>query len=125
MEATLVSVKPSTPAIDAVKKMVDKDMWSILVTSNGEYVGVMTERDYLRRVILAGLDPKKTPVSKVMSSPLITIEAERPLGEALRQMALKKVRRLYVTDKGKIVGRITQTRLMEKTLDVFLALQSL
>jgi CBS domain-containing protein len=125
MDTNLLSVSATTPAKDALKKMVESDAWSILVKSNGEFVGVMTERDYIRRCVLKGLDPAKTPIGKVMSSPLLTIEADRPLGEALREMMRHKVRRLYVTDKGKIVGRLTQTELMEKTFDVFVALQSL
>jgi predicted transcriptional regulator len=125
MDTKLVKIEKDRPAIEALKLMIENGVWSVVVTDKGVIVGVMTERDFIRRCILKGLDPSKTPVEKLMSSPLITIEADRPLGEALQLMTTKGVRRLFVTEGGKIIGRITQTELVEKTLDVFMALSSL
>ncbi|NHV96855.1 MAG: CBS domain-containing protein [Thaumarchaeota archaeon] len=125
MDTKLVKIEKDRPAIEALKLMIDNGVWSVVVTDKGVIVGVMTERDFIRRCILKGLDPNKTPVEKLMSCPLITIEADRPLGEALQLMTTKGVRRLFVTEGGKIIGRITQTELVEKTLDVFMALSSL
>lgn len=125
MDDKIVRVDVKTSAKDAIRTMIQDDVWSVVVTKDGKYVGVMTERDFLRRCIIPGLDPDKTPVEKVMSSPLITIKSDAPLGEALKLMAVKNVRRLYVTEDGKIVGRVTQTGLMRKTLEIFLALSSI
>ena len=125
MDTKLVKIEKDRPAIEALKLMIDNGVWSVLVTDKGVIVGVMTERDFIRRCILKGLDPNKTPVENLMSCPLITIEADRPLGEALQLMATKGVRRLFVTEDGKIIGRITQTELVEKTLDVFMTLTSI
>ncbi len=125
MDTKLVKIEKDRPAIEALNLMMDNGVWSVLVTDKGVIVGVMTERDFIRRCVMKGYDPSKTPVEKLMSSPLITIESDRPLGEALQLMTTNGVRRLYVTEGGKIIGRITQTELAEKTLEVFVALSSL
>lgn len=125
MDTNIVTVPKGTMAKDALQKMIEHGVWSIVVTDGDQMVGVMTERDFLRRCILKGLNPEKTPVEELMSSPLITIDADAPIGEALQTMVAKNVRRLYVKDSGKIIGRITQTGLTQKTLDIFVALSSL
>jgi CBS domain-containing protein len=64
-------------------------------------------------------------VEDIMSSPIITIGPDEPIGRALQIMAEKNIRRLYVVEGGKVIGRITQTKSMESLLDVLLTLQSL
>jgi CBS domain-containing protein len=125
MDTKLASVDKATPVKQALQKMVDTQVGSILVTDGGRIVGVMTERDFIRRCALKGLDPDKTPVEKLMTTPLVTIEGDKPIGEALQLMLAKNIRRLYITEDGKIIGRVTQTELAEKTLDIFVAISSL
>lgn len=125
MDTKLVSVDKATPVKQALQKMVDTQVGSILVTDGGRIVGVMTERDFIRRCALKGLDPDKTPVEKLMTTPLVTIGGDKPIGEALQLMLAKNIRRLYITEDGKIIGRVTQTELAEKTLDIFVAISSL
>ena len=122
MEKDVLSVEENTSAFDVLKKMVDRKVWSVLVTRKGLPIGVMTERDFIRRCIMSGLDSKTTPVGKLMSSPLITIEPGAPIGQALALMIDKQVRRLYVVQNGKIVGRVTQTGLLDNTINMFRAL---
>lgn len=124
MDSDLVFVDEDVNANEAIKKMVESKVWSILITSKGKPVGVMTERDFIRRCIIPGLEPSKTPISKLMSQPLVTIRPDASLGEAMTTMADKKIRRLYVIDGGKIIGRITQTGLMYETLEVFQAFRT-
>jgi predicted transcriptional regulator len=68
--------------------------------------------------------PERAMVESVMSSPLITIEPEASLGEAMLVMEEKKVRRLFVVEKGKITGRVTQTGALGQMLDVMMALSA-
>ncbi|MFQ5998333.1 MAG: cyclic nucleotide-binding/CBS domain-containing protein, partial [Candidatus Bathyarchaeia archaeon] len=122
MEKDLAPVDENTSAAQAVKTMVDKKVWSIVVTSKGLPVGVMTERDCIRRCIARDLDHKTTPVSKLMSSPLITVLPDTRVGEALSLMVKKQIRRLYVVDDGKVVGRVTQTGVLSNTMEMFKSL---
>ncbi|MFQ5762969.1 MAG: cyclic nucleotide-binding/CBS domain-containing protein, partial [Candidatus Bathyarchaeia archaeon] len=124
MDKQLIFVDAKTPAIDAVKLMVEKSVWSVLVKKSGKVVGIITERDYLRRCLAKGLDGKTIPAEKIMSSPLITIKPDAALGDALAMMTQKGVRRLYIMENNEVIGRITQRDLMQKTLEVFLELHS-
>ena len=86
---------------------------------------MVTERDVIRRCLGRGLDPAKTPVGGIASSPLITTGPEATIREAMDLMAGKDIRRLFVVDKGKIIGRVTQTELFQSTLSVMEILSSL
>lgn len=87
--------------------MVKENRGSVTVTKAGERVGILTERDLLRKVVAKGLDPHLTKVRDVMTSPPVTIDQGRPLREAIDLMNRKGVRRMLVTENGKIVGIFT------------------
>lgn len=118
-------IEGSKTVMDAIKEMVEKKVWSLVVTDRGLPVGVVTERDILRRCLGKGLRPEKVAVREVMSSPLITIGPDAPIGEAMKLLVEKGVRRIYVVEEGKIIGRVTQTGLLQNLLNVMLALQSI
>ncbi len=124
METDVPTIDAKATVMEAVQRMVKEDVWSFLVTKEGLPVGVMTERDILRRCISKGYSLNMR-VEEIMSSPIITIGPDEPIGKALQIMAEKNVRRLYVVEGGKVIGRITQTKSMESLLDVLLTLQSL
>lgn len=86
---------------------VTREIGSVLVAKNNEPIGILTERDILKKVVAAGLDPAVTKISQVMSAPLITVPADTGIGEASRIMIAKGIRRLPVTEGNKIVGIIT------------------
>jgi len=111
--------------MDAVRMMVEKNVWSLVVVEKGLPMGVVTERDIFRRCLGKGLNPETMKVNSIMSSPLITIDPEAPVGEAMRLLVEKEVRRIYVVEEGKIVGRVTQTGLFQNLLNVMLAIQSI
>ncbi|HYB76124.1 MAG TPA: CBS domain-containing protein [Nitrososphaerales archaeon] len=103
----LVDVDEDSSVLEAVRRMVEESRGSVMVTRRGERVGIMTERDLMRKVVAKGLDPSKTKVKDVMSPHPVTIGQEKPLGEAIDLMNRKGVRRMLVTDNGKIVGIFT------------------
>jgi len=118
----VVFLEATKSIADAVKTMIEKEVWSLVVTRGGVPVGVITDRDIIRRCYAKGLNPERTHVETIMSSPLITIEPEAPLGQAMALMAEKDIRRVYAVEKGQIVGRITQTGAFGKMLDLMVAL---
>ncbi|MBS7646991.1 MAG: CBS domain-containing protein [Candidatus Bathyarchaeia archaeon] len=124
MESNVVILDGKRTAGEALKEMMENNVWSIIVSVDGIPTGVVTERDLLRRIIAKNLDIKKVLLKDIMSCPLITIKPDAPIGEAWDLMAEKNVRRLYVVEGGKIIGRVTQTGLFKKMLDVLLALAS-
>jgi CBS domain-containing protein len=102
--------------------MLELKIGSVIVGDGGKFVGIVTERDLLEKVIAAGKDPAKITLGEVMSSPLITVETGAGLGEATSLMLQKNVRRLIATENGKIVGIFTQRDLQGKVYDVFRSL---
>jgi CBS domain-containing protein len=94
------------------------------VKKNNEFVGIVTERDVLNKICSETINIMDLSVEKVMSSPLITIDAQEPIGKAAMIMESKNIRRLLVKKDGKIVGLITQKDILRETLNAFLAIQA-
>jgi signal-transduction protein with cAMP-binding, CBS, and nucleotidyltransferase domain len=90
--------------LKAAQMMRERGAGNILVLIEGKPKGIMTERDVLNRVAADDLVASTIPVRKIMTSPMITIEADEPLSEGVRLMAKHKIRTLFVTDHGKPVG---------------------
>jgi CBS domain-containing protein len=125
MDREVVSIDAENSVAEAVGLMVRSKVWSLLVVTHGSPQGVVTERDVLRRCINPGLAPVSVKVGTIMSSPLITIGPDATIREAMSAMVDKDVRRLYVVEEGKVVGRITQTRLFQSNFDVMMSLSGL
>ncbi|MBC8285508.1 MAG: CBS domain-containing protein [Nitrospinae bacterium] len=104
MTTPVQSVTGETTILEVSQLMAEKNIGSVLVKNGGDYIGIITERDLTRKVIGQGLDPKTTPVTETMSSPLITLEGSEPVTEANQFMAKHKIRHLAVTVEGKISG---------------------
>ncbi len=110
---------------EALDEMVDKGVWSLLVSRDGLPVGVVTERDIIKKVIRKGLSLEGVQVGKVMSSPIITVSPDDPVAKAMELMVQNDIRRVYVVENGKIIGRVTQTGAFKKILDILLLLSDL
>lgn len=99
---------PAEATIDAAARVMDRRERScLLVKSKSKIVGIVTERDIVRRVAAKRAPLRRTKVSSIMTSPIIAITSSATLEEALRVMAANKVRRLPVVDKAKLVGLVT------------------
>ena len=113
MSKALISVNLTTPAFLIANMMELAEIGAVLVKENGVHVGIITDRDFATKIAANNL-PFDTPVEKIMSSPLITINHKEPLSVAAKMMSHKKVRKLAVAEKGKIVGLITSTDLVNQ-----------
>lgn len=103
--------------------MVEKGIGALVVTTRGKPVGIVTERDILKKCCPKA-SCESTKLGEIMSKPLVTIDAEAPIGLAVDAMTQKNIRRLLVTDKGDVAGIVTQRDLLKGTLEVFRTLQS-
>jgi len=113
MTEALISVNITTPAFQIAKMMELAEIGAILVKEDGIHVGIITDRDFATKIAANNL-PFDTPVEKIMSSPLITINYRERISIAAKKMSDKKVRKLAVAKKGKIVGLITSTDLVKE-----------
>ena len=111
MAKALITVNLSTTALQVAKMMEQGGIGAILVQDNGNPTGIVTDRDFATRIAANNL-PLDTPVEKIMSSPLISINHDQPISAAAERMTSKKIRNLAVTENGKVVGIITSTDLV-------------
>jgi CBS domain-containing protein len=91
----------------AVQLMVEKNVGSLLVTVSGDIAGIVTERDYLRRVTLEGRTDRETPVREIMSSPLIVASPQTTVDECMALMTDRRIRHVPVVDEGRVVGVVS------------------
>ncbi|MEM3046986.1 MAG: CBS domain-containing protein, partial [Candidatus Bathyarchaeia archaeon] len=102
---------------DTVSTVVDRmltfDIGAVVVESGGQPVGIITEKDILQRVVKAGRDPSRTLARDVMTSPIVGIEVGKSIKDALKLMREKNVRRLGVTRAGRLIGIVTERRVLD------------
>ena len=101
------SVPSNATVYDAMKMMADKDVGALLIMDGSQFVGVVSERDYARKVILQGRSSKDTPVSDIATEALITIPPECSVDEAMRIITTNRIRHLPVVCDGKVHGMIS------------------
>lgn len=101
------SVDPDTTVYDAIAMMADKRIGALLVISSGELVGIVSERDYARKVILQGRSSKDTAVREIMTASVITVTPEHTVKECMRIVTHHRIRHLPVLDGNKLVGVIS------------------
>ncbi len=104
MTEKVCQMGPAVTVQIAAKIMADMRIGSLLVERENAIIGIVTETDFTRKVLAHGLDPSKTKIEQVMSTPVFTIDAEASLVEANQMMEKKNVRHLVVTEEGKTVG---------------------
>ncbi len=117
MRRTLYFISDEECAARAAKIMRTHGVGSVLVRHDNDVVGMLTERDIMNRVVGEGLDPTKVPARKIMSTPVVTIDAKASVQKALELMALHGFRRVPVVDHGKIVGMLAQRFIVHEDVD--------
>jgi CBS domain-containing protein len=101
------AVDAATPVLEAIKVMAEKHIGALPVTRHGELVGVVSERDYARKVILLGRSSADTPVAQIMSSPVVTVSPAEDVRHCMELMTERRIRHLPVLDGGRMVGVIS------------------
>jgi len=100
-------VSPDACVYDAIEIMAEKFVGALMVVSEGQLVGVVSERDYARKVILQGKASRETQVKEIMTSPAIFITPEQTVEDGMRIMTDKHIRHLPVVEDGKVVGVVS------------------
>jgi len=116
MNTSIVSVDSSITATDAAKMMEDTDVGAVIVFENGIPAGIVTDRDFAIK-ITAHSYPIDTPIRRIMSSPLISIDSNSDLWTASDLMSTRKVRKLPVIDNDKVVGILTSSDIVNHFAD--------
>ena len=103
----VLEIDAEASVFEAVQKMVEMNVGSLLVTEGGDITGIVTERDYLRRVTLEGRDERQTAVREIMSSPLIVASPETTVDECMALMTDRRIRHVPVVEEGRVVGLVS------------------
>ena len=106
-ESRLLTIASDSSVYDAVKQMVEANVGSLLVTVDGRIEGIVTERDYLRRVALEDRDENEAAVKEIMSGPLVVVGLETTIEECMALMTERRIRHLPVVDEEKVVGLVS------------------
>jgi len=104
---TAWSVGPQATVYEALQLMADKDVGALLVLENDRLVGVFSERDYARKIILKGKSSRDTPVRDIMSEQLITVQPEQTVADCMALMTHQRVRHLPVLADGQLIGIVS------------------
>ena len=103
----VLKIDADASALDAVRQMVGANTGSLLVTDGDEVAGIVTERDYLRRVAQEGPADDSVSVREIMSSPLVVVSPETGIDECMAVMTDRRIRHLPVVDNGDVIGIVS------------------
>jgi CBS domain-containing protein len=103
----IVSVAPDTTVLDAIKIMADKTVGSLLVMDDDKICGIITERDYARKVIIKGRSSESTSVSEIMTSDVLTTSSAQTVNSCMELMSEKRIRHLPVVEDNRVIGMIS------------------
>jgi CBS domain-containing protein len=103
----IFSIAPDATVYDALALMAEKEVGALMVLSMGKLVGIISERDYARKIILQGRSSRATTVQEIMTGDMFTVTSEDTIDECMRIMTHHHIRHLPVLDQGKLVGVIS------------------
>lgn len=115
--SAIFSIAPDVPVLEAIKHMAEHRIGALVVMRGDQLVGVISERDYARKVILQGRSSSQTAVSDIMTSTPLTVGPDTDVFDCMRLCTSSRIRHLPVVDNGKVVGVISIGDLVKAVID--------
>ena len=113
----IFSIGPDAPVIDAVRLMAEKGIGALLVMDGTQLVGILSERDYARKVVLQGRSSSNTPVREIMTSDVISVGCDDTIDHCMEVVTGKRIRHLPVVRAGEVVGVVSIGDLVKAVIE--------
>ncbi|QVM91612.1 CBS domain-containing protein [Pseudomonas entomophila] len=113
---TVYTIAPDDSVLDALKLLAEKNIGALPVVENGQVVGIVSERDYARKLVLKGRSSPFTTVREIMSSPVVTVDPKQNLEYCMNLMTNRHLRHLPVVDNGQLLGLLSIGDLVKETI---------
>ncbi len=113
----LFSIAPEDPVLKAIRSMAEHRVGALLVMRGEELAGIVSERDYARKVVLLGRSSAETPVWQIMSSPVVTVSPDTSVQQCMTLVTEKRIRHLPVIEKDRVVGVISIGDLVKSVIE--------
>ncbi|MDD2006177.1 CBS domain-containing protein [Pseudomonas putida] len=114
---TVYTIGPDDSVLDALKLLAEKNVGALPVVEGGQVVGIVSERDYARKLVLKGRSSAATPVREIMSAPVVTVDPKQKLDFCMNLMTDRHLRHLPVVDNGRLLGLLSIGDLVKETID--------
>ncbi|HTI95581.1 MAG TPA: CBS domain-containing protein [Rudaea sp.] len=111
------AIEPDKPVLDAIRVMADKYIGALLVMKGSQLLGIVSERDYARKVILKGRSSAETPVREIMSASVLTVAPGDSVNHCMKLMTDRRVRHLPVVDDGRVLGVVSIGDLVKAVIE--------
>ena len=116
-DRALFSIEPEDPVLEAIRMMADHHVGALLVMRGSELAGIVSERDYARKVVLLGRSSAETPVWQIMTSPVITVSLDSSIQDCMRLMTERRIRHLPVVEQGRVIAMISIGDLVKAVIE--------
>ena len=113
---TVYTIGPDDSVLDALKMLAEKNVGALPVVEGNQVVGIVSERDYARKLVLKGRSSAATPVREIMSAPVVTVEPKQKLDFCMNLMTDRHLRHLPVVDNGRLLGLLSIGDLVKETI---------
>ena len=113
---TVYTIGPDDSVLDALKVLAEKNVGALPVFEGDQVVGIVSERDYARKLVLKGRSSAATPVREIMSAPVVTVDPKQKLDFCMTLMTDRHLRHLPVVDNGKLLGLLSIGDLVKETI---------
>jgi CBS domain-containing protein len=110
------SIAPEASVYQAISIMAEKGIGALPVVADGRLIGILSERDYARKVVLQSRSSKDTLVSEIMTTPVVSVSPSNTVEDCMRTMTLQRIRHLPVVDEGRILGIVSIGDLVRKVI---------
>jgi len=111
------SIDPESPVLEAIRMMAEHSIGALVVLQGEQLVGVVSERDYARKIILLGRSSSETPVWQIMSAPVLTVRPDQSVRECMQIVTDRRVRHLPVVEGGRLLGVLSIGDLVRAVLE--------